>query len=59
VAADGAATVVPNQVGYLNKDIKYIANSGSASMGYELPGAIGAAIADKKKKFIAWRGWEL
>ena len=56
VAADGAATVVPNQVGYLNKDIKYIANSGSASMGYELPGAIGAAIADKKKKIICLAG---
>ena len=56
VAADGAATVVPNQVGYLKKDIKYIANSGSASMGYELPGAIGAAIADKKKKIICLAG---
>jgi len=56
VAADGAATVVPNQVGYLNKNIKYIANSGSASMGFELPGAIGAAIADKKKKIICLAG---
>ena len=56
VAADGAATVVPNQVGYLNRNIKYIANAGSASMGFELPGAIGAAIADRKKKIICLAG---
>lgn len=56
VAADGAATVVPNQVGYLNKKNKFIANSGSASMGFELPGAIGASIADRKKKIICLAG---
>jgi len=56
VAADGTATVVPNQVGYLNKNIRYIANSGAASMGFELPGAIGAAIADRKKKIICLAG---
>ena len=56
VAADGAATVVPNQVGYLNQGVKYIANSGSASMGYELPAAIGAAIASKNKKIICLAG---
>jgi len=56
VAADGTATVVPNQVGYLNNNIRYIANSGSASMGFELPAAIGAAIADPKKKIICLAG---
>jgi len=56
VAADGAATVVPSQVGYLNKRNKFIANSGSASMGFELPGAIGASIADTKKKIICLAG---
>ena len=56
VAADGAATVIPNQVGYLNKDIKYIANSGSASMGFELPGAIGASIASNNRKIICLAG---
>lgn len=56
VAADGAATVVPNQVGYLNNNVRYICNSGSASMGFELPGAIGAAIADDKKKIICLAG---
>jgi acetolactate synthase-1/2/3 large subunit len=56
VAADGAATVVPSQVGYLNKRNKFIANSGSASMGFELPGAIGASIANRKKKIICLAG---
>lgn len=56
VAADGAATVVPNQVGYLNDGITYIANSGSASMGYDLPAAIGAAIAEPKRKIICIAG---
>jgi len=56
VAADGAATVVPNQVGYLNNKVEYICNSGSASMGFELPGAIGAAIADSKRKIICLAG---
>ena len=56
VAADGAATVIPNQVGYLNKNIRYIANSGSASMGFELPGAIGASIGNNKKKIICLAG---
>jgi len=56
VAADGAATVVPNQVGYLNKGNKFVANSGSASMGFELPGAIGAAIANKSRKIICLAG---
>lgn len=56
VAADGAATVVPNQVGYLNYGVKYIANSGSASMGFDLPAAIGTAIASPNKKIICLAG---
>ena len=56
VAADGAATVVPNQVGYLNKGVRYFANSGSASMGFDLPGSIGAAIASPNKKIICLAG---
>ena len=56
IAADGAATVVPQQVGYLNDGVRYIANSGSASMGYDLPAAIGAAIACPKKKIICLAG---
>ena len=56
VAGDGAATVVPQQVGYLNKGIRYIANSGSASMGYDLPAAIGAATAKPDKRIICLAG---
>ena len=56
VAGDGSATVVPQQVGYLNKGIKYIANSGSASMGYDLPAAIGAAISKPDRRIICLAG---
>lgn len=56
VAADGAATVVPNQVGYLNEGVNYIANSGSASMGYDLPAAIGAALSSPKRRIICLAG---
>ena len=50
VCADGAATVVPHQVGYLNDGCKIVYNSGSASMGYELPATVGVSAATKKKK---------
>ena len=43
-------------MGYLNKGCKLIYNSGSASMGYELPAAIGAAIASPKRKIICLAG---
>ena len=56
VAADGAATVVPNQVGYLNEGVNYIANSGSTSMGYDLPAAIGAALSSPKRRIICLAG---
>ena len=49
VCADGAATVVPSQIGYLKKDIQLIYNSGCASMGYDLPAAIGVGINSSKK----------
>ncbi len=56
VCADGAATVVPHQVGYLNDGCKIVYNSGSASMGYELPATVGVSAATKKKKIICLAG---
>jgi len=49
VCADGAATVVPSQIGYLNENTRLIYNSGSASMGYDLPAAIGVSIKSTNK----------
>ena len=45
VCGDGAATVVFGQCARLRPGQRMIANSGSASMGYDLPAAIGAAVA--------------
>jgi acetolactate synthase-1/2/3 large subunit len=56
VCADGAATVVPSQVGYLKGNCRLIYNSGSASMGYELPAAIGVSSSINKRKIICLAG---
>jgi acetolactate synthase-1/2/3 large subunit len=49
VCADGAATVVPGQIGYVKKGVNLILNSGSASMGYDLPAVVGVGTNSKKK----------
>jgi len=45
VCGNATACIVPYQAGKLKKGQRLISNSGSASMGYDLPAAIGAAIA--------------
>jgi acetolactate synthase-1/2/3 large subunit len=45
VCGNATACIVPYQVGKLKLGQRLISNSGSASMGYDLPAAIGAAIA--------------
>lgn len=45
VCGNGTASVVPFQVAHVQRGQRLIANSGAASMGYDLPAAIGAAIA--------------
>jgi acetolactate synthase-1/2/3 large subunit len=58
ICADGAATVVPSQVGYLKGNCRLIYNSGSASMGYELPAIVGASTSKSniKRKIICLAG---
>ena len=56
VCADGAATVVTSQVGYLKGNCRLIYNSGCASMGYELPATIGVSSYVSKKKIICLAG---
>lgn len=48
VAANGSGSVSMFQAGEVKKDQRHIWNSGCASMGYDLPAAIGAARALKK-----------
>jgi acetolactate synthase I/II/III large subunit len=45
VCGNATACIVPYQAGKLKNGERLISNSGSASMGYDLPAAIGVAIA--------------
>ena len=45
VCGNGAACVVTFQVAEIKKGLRLFTNSGSASMGYDIPAAIGAAFA--------------
>jgi acetolactate synthase-1/2/3 large subunit len=56
VCADATATIVPFQIGKIKKNIDLISNSGSASMGYDLPGALGALCATSKRRVICLAG---
>lgn len=50
VCANASACIIPFQVGTLQKNQRMFSNSGSASMGYELPAALGAALGAAKPK---------
>ncbi len=56
VAGNGTACVALFQVGIVKKDQRIFWNSGDASMGYDLPAAIGACIAADKKDVICIAG---
>jgi len=45
VCGNASACILPFQVGALQKEQRLFSNSGSASMGYDLPAALGAATA--------------
>ena len=56
VCGNATACIVPFQAMRLKEGQRLISNSGSASMGYELPAAIGAAIARPGKRVICLAG---
>jgi len=56
VCANAAACIVPYQAGKLTENQRLISNSGSASMGYDLPAALGAAVARDGKRVICLAG---
>jgi acetolactate synthase-1/2/3 large subunit len=56
VAADGTACVVTFQAARIKRWQRLFTNSGSASMGYELPAAIGAAYANGGQRIICLAG---
>lgn len=56
VTANGAACVIGFQALRLKPGQRLIGNSGTASMGYDLPAAIGACIARGGKRVICFAG---
>lgn len=53
---DGSACVIPNQVAAIRGTQRLFCNSGTASMGYDLPAAIGAAVARRGGRVICLAG---
>jgi len=53
---DATACITPFQVAWIKKGQQVFSNSGCASMGYDLPAAIGAAIAREGKRVICLAG---
>jgi acetolactate synthase-1/2/3 large subunit len=56
VTSDGAAHVVTQQSIRLKENQRLFTNTGCASMGYGLPAAIGACLANNKKEVICIEG---
>lgn len=59
VTGNASACIVPFQIGKLKKNQRLFSNSGSASMGYDLPAAIGAASAtnsNRERRVICFAG---
>jgi acetolactate synthase-1/2/3 large subunit len=56
VCGDGTACVVTFQVAKIRAGQRLYSNSGSASMGYDLPAAVGAAVARAGKRVICVAG---
>ena len=56
VCGNATACIVTFQTSQVKKGQQLFSNSGSASMGYDLPAAIGAAVADPNKRIICLAG---
>jgi acetolactate synthase-1/2/3 large subunit len=56
VCGNATACIVTFQTSHVKKGQQLFSNSGSASMGYDLPAAIGAAVGAPKKRIICIAG---
>lgn len=56
VVANGSASVVGSQTYYIGKGNRFIMNCGISSMGYDLPAAIGACVANNRKNVVCIAG---
>jgi acetolactate synthase I/II/III large subunit len=53
---NATATIIPFQVGRLRDGMRLLSNSGSASMGYDIPAALGAAVAQPGARILCLAG---
>jgi acetolactate synthase-1/2/3 large subunit len=56
VCGNASACIITFQTSFIKKGQRLFSNSGCASMGYDLPAAIGAAVADPSKRIICIAG---
>lgn len=56
VCGNASACIIPFQIGKLKAGQRMFSNSGSASMGHDLPAAIGAAVAAPGRRVICFAG---
>jgi acetolactate synthase-1/2/3 large subunit len=56
VCGNASACIVPYQVARLQAGQRLISNSGAASMGYDLPAAVGAAIGRDGRRVVCLAG---
>jgi len=56
VCGNAAACIVPYQAGRLKAGQRLISNSGAASMGHDLPAAVGAAVALRGQRVVCLAG---
>lgn len=56
VCGDATACITPFQVAKIKKGQQLFSNSGCASMGYDLPAAVGAAVARGGKRVVCLAG---
>lgn len=56
VVANGSASVVGSQSYYLKRNCRFIMNCGMSSMGYDLPAAVGACVANTGAPIVCIAG---
>ena len=56
VCGDATATIVPFQIAALKDGMRLISNSGAASMGHDIPAALGAAVAAPGRRIVCLAG---
>ncbi len=56
VSGNATACIVPFQVAPLTGSMRLFSNSGAASMGYDIPAAVGAAVAAPDRRVISLAG---